>query len=170
MLTRLPYLADLVKFLQTSPIINGHGIADVPDLNGQSVIIKSEYYGNDEDSQYGYAIWLHPMESTIDKASEDCVQGMTHRINILCVAKNMQNVRNHFDQDRDLITEDVAIIGAYTDASNIEGLVRQAMFEFNKTLPKDIFYTGFKLVELGEPDEHNGHLILPSTWEVKVTF
>lgn len=171
LLTRIPYLNDLVKFLQTSPIINGHGLAGVPDLNGQNVIVKSEYYGIDEDNQYGYALWLHPMDSRIvgDKP-HNCRQDMVHRINFLAVAKNVRQSRNHFDQDRNIITEDVAMIGAYNDAAAIEGLVRQAMFEFNNNISIEELYSGFNLVELGEPDEHNGHLILPSTWEVKVTI
>ncbi len=171
MLTRIPYLNDLVKFLQTTPIINGHGIVGIPDLNGQNVVVKSEYYGIDEDNAYGYSLWIHPMESSISNGkAHNCRQDMVHKINILSVAKNVFNARNHFEQDRDILTQDVAMIGAYNDAAAIESLVREAMFVFNSSIPIESLYSEFSLVNLGEPDEHNGHLILPSTWEVKVTF
>jgi len=175
-LIRVPYLEDLVNHLKSSTILNGHGMPDVPDLNGDCIFVKAQYRGIDEDNQFSPAIWIIPMESTPVKkidGQNDCKQPMIHRLMICAVVKNVYGCRDHFEEN--VSGGQTSLIGSFMEASKFEMLLRDTILEFNESVvdasgTECKSYQRLQLCELPEPDEHNGHLIMPTLWETRYVF
>lgn len=175
-MTRVPYLNDLVTYLKSTPLLDKLGVAATTNcLGGRNIIVKSQYRGIDEDNQFGCAVWVHPMETVPRKKSSvdsDCPTFMVHRLMLMCVVKNDYNCRNHFEPNVvDPANGTIEMVGAYTQAAEIEECLIAAIRDFNETVAEGLIdpksYSRLQICEAPEPDEHNGHLILPMVWELE---
>lgn len=178
---RVPYLEDLLTFLSQSPILNGHGLFDqngrpIIDINGSNIFVMAEYKMIHELNNKSHHVLLIPLKTKIkapDSKSNTCKAIGEHYFMICCVTMNLRNPNQHFQVNCPVPGGPMNLTGAYVDAAHLENLVRQTVLDFNSTqfnLNPNKTYSPFQLLELPEPEEHNGHLIHKQIYCTSYTF
>lgn len=171
-MVRINYLDPLVNFLKTSPILNNHGIPGVPDINGKNIWVFSDWDIFKNAKSWSYGVIIKPMESRPNVDNLDsfsyCKTPMEHRVMIGVQVKNARNTQNHFQEDvQGGIT---TYTGAYPQAAQFEELVRETILAYNKSIRLDEILKPLQLVELPEPEESDGYLMMPSIYQTTYVF
>lgn len=167
---RINYLNPLVNYLKASPILNNHGIPGVPDINGKNIFVFSDWTIFKNSKSWSYGVIIKPMESrpVSDNLQPNCRTAMEHRVMIGVQLKNARNTQNHFQEDVQLgIT---SFTGAYPQAAQFEELVRNTILAYNESIRLDEVLKPLMLVELPEPEESDGYLMMPSIYQTTYVY
>lgn len=169
-MVRINYLEPLVNFLKSSPILNGHGIPDVPDLQGRNIFVFSDWTIFKNAKSWSYGVIIKPLESrvSVDGIVPNCRVPMSHRVMIGVQVKNARNTQQHFQED--IQAGITSFTGAYPQASRLEELVRDTILAYNTSIEHDDFLKPLTLVELPEPEESDGYLMMPAIYETRYVF
>ena len=82
--------------------------------------------------------------------------------------KNARNTQQHFQED--IQAGITSFTGAYPQASRLEELVRDTILAYNSSIEHDDFLKPLTLVELPEPEESDGYLMMPAVYETRYIF
>lgn len=167
---RINYLEPLVNYLKASPILNNHGIPGVPDINGKNIWVFSDWSIFKNAKSWSYGVIIKPLESrpNADNLQPNCRTPMQHRVMIGVQVKNARNTQNHFQED--VQAGITSYTGAYPQAAKFEELVRETVLAYNESIRLDEVLKPLMLVELPEPEESDGYLMMPSIYQTTYVF
>lgn len=167
---RINYLEPLVNYLKASPILNNHGIPGVPDINGKNIWVFSDWSIFKNAKSWSYGVIIKPLESrpNADNLQKNCRTPMEHRVMIGVQVKNARNTQNHFQED--VQAGITSYTGAYPQAAKFEELVRETVLAYNESIRLDEVLKPLMLVELPEPEESDGYLMMPSIYQTTYVF
>lgn len=168
---RIDYLVPLVNFLKASTILNGHGLPDVPDLNNENIFVFSDWELSKNVKNWSYGLIIQPLESSFKfepKANANCQTIMTARVQIGVQLKNPRQLQQHFQTN--VQAGFTTFTGAYPQASALEDLVRETILAYNESIKHDQSLRPLVLVELPEPEESDGYLMMPAIYETEHIF
>lgn len=173
-MTRIEYLEPLVNYLRTSTILNNHGIAGVPDINGKNIFVFSDWTVFKNAKSWQYGVIIKPLESSIIDgpnlgSRSDCKSHMRHQVMIGVQVKNARNTQQHF---QDNVNGGIlSYTGAYPQAAKFEELVRETILAYNNAIvtigsPQyNQLLNPLTLVGCPEPEESDGYLMMPSIYQ-----
>lgn len=167
---RIDYLEPLVNYMKASPILNNHGITGVPDINGKNIFVFSDWSIFKNAKSWSYGVIIKPMESRLQNENQpnNCKSILEHRVMIGVQVKNARNTQNHFQED--VQAGITSYTGAYPQADAFDSLVRQTILAYNDTLDFDNLLKPLVLVELPEPEESDGYLMMPSIYSTTYIY
>ena len=170
LMIRINYLDPLVNYLKASPILNNHGIPGVPDIKGKNIWVFSDWSIFKNAKSWTYGVIIKPMESrpNADNLQPNCRTPMEHRVMIGVQVKNARNTQNHFQED--VQAGITSYTGAYPQAAQFEELVRNTVLAYNDSIRLDEVLKPLMLVELPEPEESDGYLMMPSIYQTTYVF
>ena len=82
--------------------------------------------------------------------------------------KNARNTQNHFQED--VQAGITTYTGAYPQAAKFEELVRNTILAYNESIRLDEVLKPLALVELPEPEESDGYLMMPSIYQTTYVY
>lgn len=177
---RVQYLEDLLNHLENHIDIASKKV---------KVIVKSEFRSIDEDTQFSPAIWIIPGSGRAKgdasrRRFRDCTEKFIFEIMICCVVRDVCGVqRNNIDASKTGQLYSMAVNsdlrGAFVEGSDLEDCAIKAIEDFNIAtdqnnkngiLTNKNRYTPLTLIDLPKSEAHNGHLIMPSVYEIELNF
>lgn len=167
-MTRIEYLEPLVNFMKTSPILNGHGIPNVPDINGGNIFVFSDWDIYRNVINWSYGIIIKPLSSRPTTVRPGCRTPMDHRVMIGVQVSNARNVQQHFQEN--IQGGVTSYTGAYPQAAKFEELVRETILAYNSSIQDDDVLKPLDLVEMPEPEESDAYLMMPSIYQTNYVF
>ena len=167
---RIDYLEPLVNYLKASPILNGHGIPNVPDLQGKNIFVFSDWNKEKLTSNWSYGLVIKPLESRLNIEIVDpfCKTSLDHRVMIGCQVRNPRRNQQHFQED--VQAGITSYTGAYPQASKLEELVRDTILAYNQSIQMEMILKPLTLVELPEPEESDGYLMMPAIYQTTYIY
>ncbi len=162
---RIPYMVDLINFLKSDPNIIAQGL-------DKNILIYSEWTIDKLSKNWDQGIVLQPLSGSVTSNTDrrtSCKALLDWQLMVGTQVQNARSTQQHFEIND--TASDWTIAGAYPDAAFYEGVVRQSILDFNSSI-KDgkKEYDPFVLLEMQEPEEVNGFLMLKQLYKTKFVF
>lgn len=162
---RIPYMNDLINHLRLDPPIIAAGL-------DKTILVYSEWTIEKLTRDWEYGIVIQPLRSTVisnvDRRT-GCKSNMDSELIIAVQVKDVSSTQQHFDIDEQV--PNWQVVGAYPAAAAFEEIVRTSIGVFNNNLQSaSNLYDPLTLLELQEPEESNGFLILKQLYKTRFIF
>lgn len=164
-MTRIPYLVDLINFLKNDSNIISAGL-------DKTILVYSEWTIQKLSKNWDYGIILQPLDSPVTTETtrrSNCKGQVDSNLLVGVQVRNSRSTQQHFEIDD--TTTDWTLAGAYPDAAAFEEIVRQSILDFNAAMiAAGKKYNPLTLIELQEPEELNGFLMLKQLYKTSFVF
>lgn len=162
-MTRIPYMNDLINYLRNDPGVVAAGLQ-------HNILVYSEWTIEKLSRDWNSGIIIQPLSASPITSTDrrtGCKGNFESELIVAVQTRNPSSTQQHFVVDQQV--PDWQVTGAYPDAAALEEIVRNAISGFNGEINGEL-YDPLVLLELQEPEESNGFLVLKQLYKTRFIF